>query len=402
MTLLTQRQRDGLLRFSYSGSDSSLIYKFVLSPIAQWLVDALIPLWMAPNLITSIGLAFNIGAALLVVVYNPTLSADNPNTGWLALVSALGMFLYQTFDNMDGKQARKTGSQSPLGLLFDHGCDAINAGLSILPVSSSLGLGWTTSMFFNSIPFIPFYTQTWELFYVKKMVLPIINGPSEGLLVAISMMLITFFNGNAKWFHTEHVILGHSMAPKDLMTNLALIGAAITGTLQIYAVIRKLQRDYNGKKGNGINAAIGRALTGLLPFVVFYTTLLLWCGNPNTKAFDPKYRWWSLVLVSSVFVELVSHINLMHITMEPSLCPWERYLVLFTAYLALAVQPWFKNIIPAFISEEHVIVPFAMSSLYVCLRTLHVMNVEAAETLNIYVFKLGPRVQSSRKSRREK
>jgi hypothetical protein len=32
----------------------------------------------------------------------------------------------QTLDNLDGKQARRTGSSSPLGLLFDHGCDAFN------------------------------------------------------------------------------------------------------------------------------------------------------------------------------------------------------------------------------------------------------------------------------------
>jgi len=29
---------------------------------------------------------------------------------------------------MDGKQARKTGNSSPLGLLFDHGCDSFIVG----------------------------------------------------------------------------------------------------------------------------------------------------------------------------------------------------------------------------------------------------------------------------------
>lgn len=35
------------------------------------------------------------------------------------------MFLYYTFDCMDGKQARRTASSSPLGQLFDHGMDCI-------------------------------------------------------------------------------------------------------------------------------------------------------------------------------------------------------------------------------------------------------------------------------------
>jgi ethanolaminephosphotransferase len=41
---------------------------------------------------------------------------------------------------MDGKQARRTGSSSPLGLLFDHGCDAINSIFGSVNWIVSLGL----------------------------------------------------------------------------------------------------------------------------------------------------------------------------------------------------------------------------------------------------------------------
>ncbi len=57
--------------------------------------------------------------------YSPTLSEAAPN--WVYAAIALCMFLYQTFDAIDGKQARRTKSGSPLGQLFDHGCDAITA-----------------------------------------------------------------------------------------------------------------------------------------------------------------------------------------------------------------------------------------------------------------------------------
>jgi ethanolaminephosphotransferase len=36
------------------------------------------------------------------------------------------------FDEMDGKQARRTGNSSPLGMLFDHGCDAFTVGTQTL------------------------------------------------------------------------------------------------------------------------------------------------------------------------------------------------------------------------------------------------------------------------------
>lgn len=49
---------------------------------------------------------------------------------------AVSIIIYQHLDNLDGKQARKTrninfhiDSSSPLGMLFDHGSDAVTAFL---------------------------------------------------------------------------------------------------------------------------------------------------------------------------------------------------------------------------------------------------------------------------------
>jgi phosphatidylglycerophosphate synthase len=36
---------------------------------------------------------------------------------------------YQNLDALDGKQARRTGNSTPLGELFDHGCDAITTSV---------------------------------------------------------------------------------------------------------------------------------------------------------------------------------------------------------------------------------------------------------------------------------
>ena len=81
---------------------------------------------------------------IYVQVYCPDLLTPSPR--WLYLVHGLFLFLYQvrtgsgcphnhcpcklcslrfpqTFDAVDGKQARRTGSSSPLGELFDHGGD---------------------------------------------------------------------------------------------------------------------------------------------------------------------------------------------------------------------------------------------------------------------------------------
>jgi hypothetical protein len=37
----------------------------------------------------------------------------------------VGTEWYSLLDNLDGRQARRTGTSSPLGELFDHGCDCL-------------------------------------------------------------------------------------------------------------------------------------------------------------------------------------------------------------------------------------------------------------------------------------
>lgn len=48
---------------------------------------------------------------------------------WAYLLCAVGLFVYQSLDAIDGKQARRTNSSSPLGELFDHGCDSLSTGV---------------------------------------------------------------------------------------------------------------------------------------------------------------------------------------------------------------------------------------------------------------------------------
>jgi ethanolaminephosphotransferase len=76
--------------------------------------------------------------------YTPTLDQDCPP--WVYASWAIGLFLYQTFDAVDGSQARRTHQSGPLGELFDHGVDAINTTLEVLLFSATmnLGQGWKT------------------------------------------------------------------------------------------------------------------------------------------------------------------------------------------------------------------------------------------------------------------
>ena len=198
MTLLSTAQRKTLHTYQYSGGDSSPVYKYVLSPLAQFCVDNFIPMSFAPNLVTLLGLAASVVSLACTLYYDPYLLGKGPR--WLHLLTGFCVFAYQTLDNMDGKQARRTGSSSALGMLFDHGCDAINAGLMCIPMAAVVASGWSTKVYLCVWSgFVPFYFQTWEGYYIGSMVLPPFNGPTEGLLIAGGMCIISYFKGPEWW-----------------------------------------------------------------------------------------------------------------------------------------------------------------------------------------------------------
>lgn len=184
-------------RYRYQGSDNSILYRFVLNPMYNYLIE-FFPLWMAPNLITIIGFAVIILNHVTMWYYSPHLIQEAPR--WAYVANAAGLLFYQAFDGLDGKQARRTGSSTPLGLLFDHGCDAMNVTVSALTLASSLGLGatWKTVLLWATGS-ATFFAATWEEYYTKELNLPFINGPDEGLWICAVFHLTTALFGPQFW-----------------------------------------------------------------------------------------------------------------------------------------------------------------------------------------------------------
>lgn len=80
--------------------------------------------------------------------YSPNAREEPPR--WASALCALGLFIYQSLDAIDGKQARRTNSSNPLGELFDHGCDSISTVFVALSACISVRLGFYPKwMFFQ-------------------------------------------------------------------------------------------------------------------------------------------------------------------------------------------------------------------------------------------------------------
>ncbi|XP_064481138.1 cholinephosphotransferase 1-like isoform X5 [Ornithodoros turicata] len=160
--VLSSQQLKRLAEHKYSASGSSFLDP-AMQPFWNWVVNQC-PLWLAPNLMTLCGLAVNIFTSLILVYYSPDAKQEVPR--WAFVLCALGLFVYQTLDACDGKQARRTGSSTPLGELFDHGCDSISTVFVALAVCIAVQLGnYPAWMFFQCFVAITlFYCAHWQTY----------------------------------------------------------------------------------------------------------------------------------------------------------------------------------------------------------------------------------------------
>lgn len=159
---------------------------------------------MAPNAITLAGFGFVIVNILTMLYYTPNLDQDCPP--WVYTSWSIGLFLYQTFDAIDGTQARRTGQSGPLGELFDHGVDALNTSLEVLlfAAAMNMGMGWRTVMvLFASL--LTFYVQTWDEYHTKTLTLGLVSGPVEGVLTLCIVYAITAVKGGG-WYWQQPML----------------------------------------------------------------------------------------------------------------------------------------------------------------------------------------------------
>lgn len=284
MVYVRQSELPQLRNYKYSSIDRSLVSKYILKPFYTNFVIKLFPMWMAPNLITLTGFLFVVANVLTLLWYNPTLDQDCPS--WVYYSWAAGLFLYQTFDAVDGSQARRTGQSGPLGELFDHGVDALNTSLEVLifAASQNMGMGWkTVAVLFASL--LTFYVQTWDEYHTKTLTLGIVNGPVEGVLILITVYTLTGLLGGAHvWQQSMLAAFGipTSWGIPEFVYNLTftewyLVQGSVVlvlNTLESSSnVIRARRR--RGDKSRG-------ALAGLLPFAAVWVFVLAYLKlNPR-------------------------------------------------------------------------------------------------------------------------
>lgn len=126
---------------------------------------------------------------------------------WSILFSSFLYMGWLILDNIDGKQARRTGTSSPLGLMFDHQVDALNVTITTSYFATLL-MAPHHALLYWTVGSMPFYFTTWEENYTGSLIFPFISAASDGCLL-FGVLSFVFYLTTPEYY-TEHFAVGFS------------------------------------------------------------------------------------------------------------------------------------------------------------------------------------------------
>ncbi|KAD7479933.1 hypothetical protein E3N88_03069 [Mikania micrantha] len=330
------------------------------------------------------GFMFLLVSAVLGYIYSPHL--DSPPPRWVHFAHGLLLFLYQTFDAVDGKQARRTSSSSPLGELFDHGCDALACALEALAFGSTAMCGRNTFWFWV-ISAVPFYGATWEHYFTNTLILPAVNGPTEGLMLIYVVHFFTSIVG-AEWWAQD---FGKSVpllswvpfingVPTSSVVLLFMILFAVIPTVSFN--VQNVYKVVQSRKGSMLNA---------LAMVINIFCHEIFCFFRDcTSPSDLMGNYPHMVVMGTglAFGFLVGRMILAHLCDEPKGLKTGMSMSLFYLPLAIAntLTARINDGIP-FVDEKWVLLGFCIytAALYLHFATSVIHEITTA--LGIYCFR---------------
>ncbi|CAL8313840.1 unnamed protein product [Boreogadus saida] len=276
---VSKEQLAGFDKYKYSAVDSNPLSVYVMHPFWNSVVKVL-PTWLAPNLITFTGFMFLVLNFLMLAFYDYDFIASAHEhvhvPSWVWFAAGLFNFLAYTLDGVDGKQARRTNSSTPLGELFDHGLDSWACIFFVTTVYSIFGRGETgvsvaTLYYILWVVLFSFILSHWEKYNTGILFLPWGYDASQ---VTISIVyIVTAVVGVETWYKP---ILWH-FHYRD-MFSIMIVACSFTVTLpmSLYNVL-KAHRNNTLKHSNLYEA-----------FLPFLSPVLLFVLSTVWVVFSPS------------------------------------------------------------------------------------------------------------------
>ncbi|XP_069760526.1 cholinephosphotransferase 1 isoform X2 [Narcine bancroftii] len=298
---LSEAQLKRLDEHRYRAAGRSL-----LEPLLQlfwgWLIT-LVPAWLAPNTITLLGLATNVLSTLLLVYHCPGGTEQAP--AYVYVLAGVGLFIYQSLDAIDGKQARRTNTSSPLGELFDHGCDSFSTVVVGLGTCLAVRLGTDSDLMFFScfIGLFLFYCAHWQTYVSGSLRFAKIDVTE----VQFCIMLIFFLSaiGGATLWDNEIPVLGMRM--KLLPVFGIFVGA-------IYSCTNYFQVIFTGGMGKNGSTIAGTSVLSPASHIGLVITLAVMIYKKSTTHLFEEHPCLYVLTFGCVASKITNKLVVAHMT----------------------------------------------------------------------------------------
>ncbi|XP_054164044.1 cholinephosphotransferase 1-like isoform X2 [Oppia nitens] len=270
---LSDRKLLRLSQHKYSASGSTLLDP-LMQPFWRWFVDRVVPIWWSPNAMTLVGLASNIVTACILVHYSPDAKQGIP--WWPLLFCAIGLFVYQTLDACDGKQARRTKTSTCLGELFDHGCDAVSTIFVSLSVCLAVDLGHLPALMvmLQVMAVALFYMAHWQTYVTGELRFAKFDV-TEAQMTIIIILLVSSMFGTSIW--TYEIVPSIGLDLRYIVMFITAFNAVIIGCRYFNAILTQ------GIGKNGSSVADTSILSPFIPiFLAVVSALTIYFKSPST------------------------------------------------------------------------------------------------------------------------
>uniref|UniRef100_A0A7N9DC10 Dynein regulatory complex subunit 1 n=1 Tax=Macaca fascicularis TaxID=9541 RepID=A0A7N9DC10_MACFA len=304
---VSPEQLAGFDKYKYSAVDTNPLSLYVMHPFWNTIVKVF-PTWLAPNLITFSGFLLVVFNFLLMAYFDPDFYAS---------------------DGVDGKQARRTNSSTPLGELFDHGLDSWSCVYFVVTVYSIFGRGSTGVSVFVLylllwVVLFSFILSHWEKYNTGILFLPWGYDISQ---VTISFVyIVTAVVGVEAWY--EPFLF--NFLYRDLFTSM-IIGCALCVTLPMSLLNFFRSYKNNTLKHNSVYEAVVPLFSPCLLFILS-TAWILWSPS-DILELHPRVFYF---MVGTAFAN--STCQLIVCQMSSTRCPTLNWLLVPLFLVVLVVN----------------------------------------------------------------
>lgn len=205
---------------------------------------------------------------------------------------------------LDGKQARRTGTSSPLGELFDHGCDSISTVFITLSTCSAIQYGSFPKIMFIEVfaVFALFYCSHWQAYISGTLHFGKIDV-TEAHYSVMAVHIMTFFFGPKIW---SIKIFG------QIELWYLIIGMTVlTGSLVISDFVATIRRGGSGK--NGSTVAGTSIIAPILPFLFVIVPSYIIAVKSKSGIYD-SHPMLYLMTFGILFAKITNKLVIAHLS----------------------------------------------------------------------------------------